>query len=159
MDGHRVSALKSLRLVSRALLFALLIFGAVVFLVRDPEKSNDGAIAWSVVIVVLAIVLRIVGGWLEPKLDASTDEALVATYNTRMFVRIALAEVPAAVGLIGSFVGPWWTYYVGLAVTLPALLRAMPSPRNIARDDEDLVLAGSSRRLETTLGSFYVRRG
>jgi hypothetical protein len=39
------------------------------------------------------------------------------------------------------------------------LLRAMPSPRNIARDDEDLVLAGSSRRLETTLGSFYVRRG
>jgi hypothetical protein len=78
----------------------------------------------------------------------------VASYRSRFLLRVAIAEAASLVGFVMALVTyEPWPFFVGLAFTLVGFLRAMPTARNLARDQDDLSVAGCAHPLAATLGA------
>ena len=85
-------------------------------------------------------------------LATTSLEALGASWGTRFFIGLGFAEVPALIGL--SLTLPTealWIYLIGMVFSLIGFWRVAPSRRNLGRDQEELLLAGSSLDLTQAL--------
>lgn len=149
----RVAPLAQLRTMLVVFTIGLLGCG-VVTLVIAPADDGEGLAAPVAAGVVVAVG---VVGWLltpllGPRLDCSTAETLVTTYRTRFFLRMAIAEAAALTGFAVALVAYQpWPYFLGLAFTLVGFLRAAPTERNLARDQDALAVAGCAHPLAATL--------
>jgi len=148
-----VAPLVQLRMMLVVFTIGLLGCG-VVTLVVAPADDGEGLAAPVAAGVVLAVG---VAGWLltpllSPRLDCSTAATLVATYRTRFFLRMAIAEAAALAGFAVALVAYQpWPYFLGLAFTLIGFVRAAPTTRNLARDQDVLSVAGCAHPLAETL--------
>jgi F0F1-type ATP synthase membrane subunit c/vacuolar-type H+-ATPase subunit K len=132
--------------------FALVLVGlaGVLLLIQPPGGSGegDGTDPWVLVVTAVGI-----GSLVHPlissrPLDASSDAAL-ASFQPRMFMRIALAEAPALLGFVVALNDPsaFLIYGIGSLFAAAGLLYAAPTRGQLARDQERLAEAGSGRSL------------
>ena len=129
---------------------ALLAFGRVV---RASELDGD-AWYWAIVVVVLGVGSYFGCRLIErhKPLDCGTDGSLLESYRSRIFLRIAFAEVPALLAFFFAFAfGPGWLYYVGMVISLVLLARAAPTQRALQADQRDLDATGCGRSLPDLL--------
>jgi len=89
---------------------------------------------------------------LDPGLDCSSQDALIASYRTRFVLRIGIAESAALVGFAGCLItGEPWHYPLGAAFTAIGLAKVAPANVNLARLEERLALDGCSLSLVDAL--------
>jgi hypothetical protein len=89
---------------------------------------------------------------IERPLTRASDRGLAEAFETRMFLRIAFAMSPALFGFTAAFVvNASWVFYVSALASVPALLRAAPSRRALARDQEELTARRCDRSLVAVL--------
>jgi hypothetical protein len=90
--------------------------------------------------VVSLIVPRLV----QCPLDCTDPGALLATYWTRFFLRIAFADAAALVGFV--LADSWWLYPLGAAFAFVGFVRLAPTERNLQRDQEALTSQAADNR-------------
>jgi F0F1-type ATP synthase membrane subunit c/vacuolar-type H+-ATPase subunit K len=133
---------------------ALALVAVVVIVLRDGG-DEDAPVGLSVATVVAVGIASLISGRsIGRRLDGSSDAALVASYRSRFFLRLAFAESAAlAAFVIAISIGPWWAYFVGLAFTVVGFARLAPTGRNLERDDNDLRAHGCHRSIGRLLNS------
>ncbi|HET9727956.1 MAG TPA: hypothetical protein VFR41_00970 [Acidimicrobiia bacterium] len=127
----------------------------VVMTLRDPHLGDyhrtvllggylvGGALVGEVMSRVLDYVL--VFEW-------STDAELAQSYRFRFWARVAIAEMPAAVGFITAlFTHGVCVYFAGVALGMLGMLRAAPTRRALRRDQETLAASGCRLSLISAL--------
>ena len=128
-----------LRQIFLSFVSAGMLIGIVALLFVRGQDSGSPIIPVLVTAAVAGVALIAIRG-LEPGLDCANGRALAGSYQTRMFIRIAVGELaPLAAFVCGLISGIWWIYFVGLLFALPAFWRAAPSARNISTDEDHLV--------------------
>ncbi|HEY8545369.1 MAG TPA: hypothetical protein VIL36_09995 [Acidimicrobiales bacterium] len=153
--GVATGPLGQLRLLLFSFVAGLVMLGVVAVILAsssgdDAEGLPVGAAAG--VVAVVGVVGWLLGPRLGPRLDCSTAATLVATYRSRFLVRLGTAEAAALTGFVMVVLtGEPLLYALGLAFTLVGFLRAAPSARNLARDQEDLAVRGCAHPLAETL--------
>lgn len=141
-NGPQVNGLVVLRQVFLSFMTAAFLIGLVAFLIVRGEPAKSRAL-WIALTIALSVGAAIVVRILEPKLDCSSTRALGETYRNRLFIRVAAAQAGQLFGFVATIAsGVWWIYFVGLLLAVPAYWRAAPSVRNVARDEDRLVLQG-----------------
>jgi hypothetical protein len=94
-------------------------------------------------VVAIGLVSLALPRALDPGLDCSSHEALVASYRTRFVLRIGIAESAALVGFASFLItGEPWHYPLGAAFTAVGLARVAPTSVNLARLEDRLALDG-----------------
>jgi hypothetical protein len=154
MDGGGVA---KLRLIWAQVVFALLMLAVVVgFAVPWTAEGPDGGIAPEAALaggLVLA-ALGIGGALWNRRRDYAcvpVDE-LQQRFATRMFVGIAIGDLPALLSFVAAFVfEQGWLYLVGLAISLVALGSCAPSRANVERVDAKLRAQGCTHALGESL--------
>jgi hypothetical protein len=137
--------------------FAALIAIAVVAEIVPLGHGVGGGIGVSTGLLALAVgmlgVLSLVGSRaVEKPLDASSDSALLGTYRTRFFMRLAFSEAPALFGFVAFILsGASWLYLVGGVFSVIGLWITAPTAGNLARDQDALSGAGFPKSLVATL--------
>ena len=144
------NALQMLRLLFTSFAMALFFIGVVVVVLSSgtsaAEATSVGPIATSV--VGCGMFSLFIPRFVERPLDCSSPQALVVSYRTRFFLRIAFADAAALVGFVGFFLADaWWLYPLGVAFALVGFARLAPTRANLARDQEELNLAGCGHSL------------
>jgi F0F1-type ATP synthase membrane subunit c/vacuolar-type H+-ATPase subunit K len=88
---------------------ALALVAVVVIVLRDGG-DEDAPVGLSVATVVAVGIASLISGRsIGRRLDGSSDAALVASYRSRFFLRLAFAESAAlAAFVIAISIGPWW---------------------------------------------------
>ena len=126
-----------------AIVVAILIIGEVV-LILDTSGGLDrtdvpvGVVAAAVTLVGL---FSLIGARIAvPRLDWTDAARLVTSYRSRLFGRVAWAEVPALVAFAGFLLlgGEAWVFGIGLMASLANLARAAPTRASVRRDQERL---------------------
>jgi hypothetical protein len=143
--GRGQPAITALRLAWTGFALSLLGFGIVMaflFAGAHHQRSQD---PWLYLVLMAAAVL--VRWMVEPRmerpLDGSSESALVGTYSTRFFLRVAFSEIPALLGFVAAFAtGELWVYGLGVLLAAPGLLQAAPTRANLRRDQNRLSEAG-----------------
>jgi F0F1-type ATP synthase membrane subunit c/vacuolar-type H+-ATPase subunit K len=105
-DG--ANALEMLRQLFTAFTSALLLIGVVVLFLASGN-SSERAMSPGVVAAGVAgygVVSLFISRLVERPLDCSDTGALLVSYRTRFFLRIAFAEAAALVGFVGFFGSP-----------------------------------------------------
>lgn len=138
-----------LRQVFLTFCVALVLFGVVLaFIYSDSEPLSDPSTEGAAALLALAAVGMLIEPRLEKPLQCDDDSALVASYRARFFLRIAFSEAAALWGFVGFFLTyAWWPYPMGAAMTAIGFLRAAPSRRNLARDQDELMQRQCGRSL------------
>ncbi len=147
--------LQNLRNIFSSFCAAVVVMGVVVLILGDLDPAQADRPGLSVPVVVIGSAVALVLQRLLPRpLDGSGPETLAASYRSRLFLRIALAETCALIGFV-SFVafGPPWVYAIGLVGALVGLRFAAPTRANLRADQDALGLAGSSVSLVASLRS------
>jgi hypothetical protein len=138
-DGN---TLQVLRLVFTTFVMSYVLFGVVVVLVAGGESAEADrrpASAVAAGVVAVGVLSLVAPRLIERPLNCSDESALVSSYRTRLFVRMAFAGAAALAGFAGSFVsGEAWMYALGAAFAAVGYIRLAPSRRNLERDQEDL---------------------
>lgn len=151
-----VNALEMLRQLFTAFASALLLIGLVVLFLASGG-TNENSMSAGVVAVGVAgygVVSLFLPRLFERPLDCADTKALVVSYRTRFFLRIAFADAAALVGFVGFFLADrWWLYAVGAAFALVGFLRLAPTQGNLRRDQEDLNRSGCGQSLIHVLTS------
>jgi len=153
-DVAAARAVTVLALVRQAFLgFVLLVavFGAVVVAIEIGEPPSPDSGRWAAISMLAAVTILVVTPRFDSRLDcAGPPRALALSYQRRFFRRLANAVV--AVGfIVGMTTATWWIYPVMALASVPAFLRAMPSGRRIAADEEKLRERGCRLDLLDTL--------
>ena len=140
--------LVTLRYVFAAFVVAVLVIAAPAVILRDRAVGVTSP-ALSVLIIAVAGVAALGAQRLiAPRLDCTTEETLAATYRSRFFLRLALAESPALIAFaVAISLGPWWVYFVGLAFALVGLWYAAPTKGRLNHDQRQLDNGGCAHRL------------
>lgn len=111
------------------------------------------AVQWLVVGVVAAGALAL-RAWSRRPLDCSSDGALVVGYQTRYFIRSAVANAVGLAGFVARQLGPSpWPTVLGALVAIVMLLVDAPTRAALDREDADLARAGCGRSLVTALAA------
>jgi hypothetical protein len=98
------------------------------------------------------VLSLVVSRLFERPLDCSDEAALLVGYRTRFFLRVAVAEAPALVGFVGSFLsGEAWMYPLGALFAAVGFVRLAPTRRNLERDQEELNQRGCGLSLTNLL--------
>jgi hypothetical protein len=147
-----VPALVALRTVFMSFVAAAMLIAVVVVVLVAGDSLGSAPLPLGVVLPAGLGVANIVLG-LAIRSELPPDEdGLAAVYNTRFFLRVAMAEAP----LLGGFVGVVLTgsvvpYLVGLVLAVPFFAVAAPMARNLARDQQVLRERGSEMDLVEVL--------
>src|SRR4029079_9579239 len=89
---------------------------------------------------------------LEPGLACACHRRLAAGCRSRVFLRRAFANSGALCGVTAAFItNSSFVYFVGLLVSIPALLRAAPTRAALAREQPELTARGCQRSLVAAL--------
>jgi hypothetical protein len=152
--AKRQAAAGDFLVVMRLLFFsfagAVVSIGVVSVFLTGTAEGDVGIT--SAVVVGVGLVALAIGVAVDRPLDCSSEVSLLVSYRSRLFVRIAFGEVGALVGFVGVvFTGELVVYVAGAAVTALGFTRAAPSARNLARDQEQLSLAGCPYSLTASL--------
>jgi len=139
----------------RALFFVfvntVVLLGVVVAFLRDIGGEPRPALAIGIIAVEAGVSL-VAQRVAMPPLNGASDALLVASYRTRFFLRSALSESIALVAFaVAVALGPWWSYYPGMALALVALARVAPTAARLARDQDELSAGGCLRSLVSAL--------
>ena len=148
------NALEILRALFTAFALALVLIGFVVaFLAAGSSQRNAmSAPAVAVAVAVFGVASLFVPRILERPLDCSTPAALVTSYRTRFFLRLAFADSAALVGFVGFLLtDEWWLYPLGGCFSLLGFMGLAPTRRNLERDQEALNLSGCGHALTSAL--------
>jgi hypothetical protein len=150
----RQSPLLALRSLFVSFCFALVLVGVVVLILAaagsieqtfPPEYAAIG-------VVLLGASTLLLPRFVERPLVCTDEGALIGSYRTRMFIRIALGETPALLGFCAFVLsGAPWLYFVGAVFTVPGFVRAAPSAANLEHDQQELVTAGCGLSLVAVL--------
>ena len=160
IESGKVDGLASLRSLFVTFVLAGVGIGAVVSILAATDDSlDDGPVAPAVVAVVALGVVSLVAGQFIVKraLDCTSDERLVATYTSRFFQHIAIAESVALAGFV-AFIATDEPLLFPLGVLFSAVgfASAAPTARHLARDQERLSLSGCGR---SVVGALRARSG
>lgn len=146
--------LLSLRRIYLVLVGSLLLFIIAFSFVTPWDGGDEG---WTPIAVFalgvfqLVAVIRVNG---RP-LSTQTPEQLAATYRSRFFIGIGMAEAAALWGVCGMFIeGSLWIYLVGLAFALAGFAIIAPSRANIERKQHQIRAQGSPLSLGQALTDF-----
>jgi hypothetical protein len=142
--------LTALRIVFVGLVAALPLFAvAFSYIVEEPGPVGLAPHA----VVAVGILSTFVIGIVERRALATNSlESLAASWRTRFFIRVGIAEIPALVGLgLTLPTDVLWIYLIGMVFSLIGYWRIAPSRRNLARDQEALRSAGSPLDLTEAL--------
>ena len=136
--------LGTFRIMFLAVVGVLILVGNVVLVVY---VTGDGGIEPNRLVtagvVAVGIASLVLPGILDPGLDCSTHDALVASYRTWFVMRIGIAESAALVGFASFLItGEAWHYPLGAAFTAIGLARVAPADVNLARLEDRLALDG-----------------
>jgi F0F1-type ATP synthase membrane subunit c/vacuolar-type H+-ATPase subunit K len=143
----RADPITATRAMFLAYVNALILFGFVLAF-DSPFHSKGRGVGWAVAIAALALCNLVVVKRVERPLSCDSDAALIGSYRTRIFVRLAFAESTALLGFVGSFIVPGtWIYYFAVLCSAPAFARAAPSPAAFVRDQDELNSRGCARSL------------
>lgn len=140
--------LVALRALFVAFVTPMVWFGVVVLLV--VEEDDEPVPVWPVVggLVLMGVLAAVASSRVLPLRCG----ALVSSYRTRLFVRLAMAEATALAGVVATFVtGHGWLYLVGLAASAPVYRRAAPSRPNLVHDQAQLQESACGRDLTAAL--------
>ena len=147
-------ALGVLRVVFTSFSMALLFIGVVVAFLASGS-SSEGTMSAGVVAAGVAgygAISLFVPRLVEPPLDCSGPPALLASYRTRFFLRIAIAEAAALLGFVGFFLtGEWWLYPLGAFFSFVGFARLAPTRSNLDREQEVLNASGCGQSLMSVL--------
>lgn len=153
-DG--ANALEMLRQLFTAFAVALLLIGVVVLFLASGD-SSENAMSPGIVAAGVAgygVISLFIPRLVERPLDCTDAEALLVSYRTRFFLRIALADAAALVGFAGSFLAEtWWLYPLGASFALAGFVRLAPTRANLQRDQDALNLSGCGLSLVDVLTS------
>lgn len=149
------SSLLQLRQIFMSFILVLVFIAALVVLIIPGAWSNLEPRAqwlWLAATVVVSIVNFVAIMRFHAQLNCADDGALASSYQSRMFLRIALGQAAVLVGFVGSATsGVWWIFFVGAALSVPGFLWAAPSARNISRDQAQLGKGGCTRSIVAVL--------
>lgn len=168
--GARVAASRSRRHPARSLVMvrqvfllyalAIALFGFV--LLQLGLSSADASMSGGTVMVgtgAVALVALMLGPIVERPLDGSSVGRLAESWRNRFFVRVAIGEAPALAGFVAAFrAGSVFPYVLGGTATAVMFVRAAPSGRNIAKDQEGLTERGCSLSLLAVLATWSPKR-
>ena len=147
-DG--TNALEMLRQLFTAFATALVLIGLVVLLLSSGN-SSENAMSPGIVAAGVAgygVVSVFIPRLVERPLDCTDAGALLVSYRTRFFLRIAFADAAALVGFVGFFLADsWWLYPLGAAFALAGFVRLAPTRGNLQRDQDALNLSGCGQSL------------
>lgn len=153
-DG--VNSLEMFRQLFTAFAAALFLIGLVVLFLA-PGGPGDAAMSAGVVAIGVAgygVISLFIPRLFERPLDCADPQALLASYRTRFFLRIAFADAAALVGFVGFFLSDaWWLYPLGGVFATIGFARLAPTRRNLERDEEALHLTGCGESLLHVLTS------
>jgi hypothetical protein len=149
------SLLGTFRLMFVAVVGVLVLVGNAVLLIwyvadASPEPNRLATAG----VVLAGLVSLALPRLLDPGLDCSSDDALVASFRTWFLVRIGVAESASLVGFAAFLAtGEPWHYPLGAAFTAVGLVRLAPTDANLARLDERLRLEGCPVSLAEVLAA------
>lgn len=116
-----------------------------------PRLSSASA---AVALVAVGVACAVTGAMIHPPLQASSDNALRASYMGRFFLWIGLSEVPLMLGIVAILLtNHFWLYFVGAAFALLGLARTAPTERSLDRDQAILDASEHPRSLREALDS------
>lgn len=154
-DG--ASSLEMLRHLFTAFAAALFLIGIVVLFLAPGGSGDDDVMSAGVVAIGVAgygVISLFMPRLLERPLDCTDPQALLASYRSRFFLRIAFADAAALIGFVGFFLADaWWLYPLGGAFAAIGFARLAPTRRNLERDQEGLHLAGCGESIIRVLMS------
>ncbi|HEU5082172.1 MAG TPA: hypothetical protein VFU14_02440 [Acidimicrobiales bacterium] len=143
--------LQQLRIMLASFVAVLAILGVVAVAVA-PDSGDVPAAAVGGAVVLYGLASRLASRLIERPLDCASPESLRLTYQTRFFLRIAIAEAAALIGFAGVFVsGSWWPYLVGVLFALAGFVRAAPTELSLSRDQDELATTGCALQLRDVL--------
>lgn len=142
--------LSALRSIFVGLVAALPLFG-VAFSFLDLETASSGAAPLAVVLVGLLSIWGIRLLHRRPLATMSLG-SLAASWRTRFFIGVGIAEIPPLVAIAVTFAGvALWIYLVGLMFSLLGFFWIAPSRRNLAGDQDAIRSTGSPLDLTEAL--------
>jgi hypothetical protein len=158
--GKGTSVLAMLRQVILAFAAVLLlILGVLARLELDVDDPPVSPAVAALVVLVWGLGGLLVSRQAEKELACDDVGALLGSYRTRFFVRLALAESPAMIGFAAAFVtGSLLPYVAGLIPAAIGFARAAPTRTNLTRDDEQLLARGCPDSVYTWLRTAQVGR-
>jgi F0F1-type ATP synthase membrane subunit c/vacuolar-type H+-ATPase subunit K len=118
----------------------------VAFAFLAPWDAGDEGIGPLLVIGVGCLAL-VSDRWISRRrLDVSSPKELAHSYRRRMFLGIAVAEVPGLLAIVSSFIvsNSLWLMVVGATFSLGSLWMVAPSRRNLQVDQLRITERGSS---------------
>jgi hypothetical protein len=146
-----LSGLGQFRLLFISFCNAIWLFGVVLLFIGPLTGGGEAAFVFVAVVALLAVVDYAVVGRLERPLVC---DALVASYRTRFFVRIASAEAIALIGFAASFrFRAVWVYYPCALLTAIGFARAAPTRAALQRDQQQLTAQGCGKSLVAALNT------
>jgi hypothetical protein len=146
-----LGGLGQVRMAFVAFCNAIWLFGFVLLFTAPLTGGGEAAFVFVAVVALLAVVDYAVVGRLERPLVC---DALVASYRTRFFVRIASAEAIALIGFAGSFAfRAAWVYYPCALLTAFGFARAAPTRAALQRDQQQLTGQGCGKSLVAALNT------
>jgi hypothetical protein len=146
-----MGGLAGLRALFTSFAVAIVLFGVV--LTTIPGLPNGPVVPWFPILAVIAMLMLVGERSLERPLLCDSPGALLGSYRTRFFLRIAFAESVALFGFTMTFAGgPAWIYYPAAAFTLIRFATHVAPTRAVfARDQAELDAQGCGLSLVDTL--------
>jgi hypothetical protein len=134
--------LHRLQLLLASFVGAIVVLGVVALFV-GPSSEEMSPMAVAGIVVAYGISAPFVPRFVERRLDCSSTDALVRSYQSRFLLRLAIAETSALLGFVGVFLsGAWWPYLLGALFSMVGFARAAPTEASLTRDQEALSAAG-----------------
>lgn len=149
------AALRSLQTIWAAVVAALVLVGVVVTVVA-PDRGSDlpdllpvtlALVAGGAAIGAIVAVDRTFAAT-----PPATDDAAAAQFRTRLFMQLAVTEVPLLLTVAMAFVlGPPWVAAVGAGTAVLGMLLVRPRPARVDRFDAAWRAAGTDVSLRRAL--------
>jgi F0F1-type ATP synthase membrane subunit c/vacuolar-type H+-ATPase subunit K len=146
-------SLQMLRSVFVSFCAAVVLIGVVVLVLGDidPKQPDRPTLAVPIVVSVSVICLAL-QRFVPRPLDCTTPASLAATYRTRFFLRVALAETCSLVAFaVYILIGPGWVYLFGLGFTLFGFAFAAPTRAKLRADQDAMYTRGCALSLVAAL--------
>lgn len=143
-DAAVTQALTVCKIIAGALVFGVVAFAAVVIALRLGESPANAALVSyiaagfaAVAVVARQVILGVLGGRTGTSQHGGGTAGVLALYQTRMIVGLALLEGAAFFNLVAYMLeGHWWTLAV-VAALLAWMLAAFPTRTRLRRWVED----------------------
>jgi membrane associated rhomboid family serine protease len=131
---------------------AMVLYGVVIVFAVPSSVQHRAALGVIAVAIVTAVSLLAAEALCRQPLDGSDPGKLLASYRTRLFVRVAFANVITFAAFAVTFVlSQRWVYWLFLPFGLFELWRGAPTKGHLRQEQEKLYLDGSSLSLVRAL--------